>query len=47
MEKLIVGFGFAVVCFFFFCMLMIGSQFLWGVLVGLLITAFGWTFWDE
>ena len=47
MEKLVVEFGLGIVCFFFLCMLVIGSQFLWGVLAGLLIMGFGWFFWDE
>ena len=47
MERVLVGFGFALVCFFFLCMLVIGSQFVWGVVTGLIITGFGWMFWDE
>ena len=46
MEKLVVGFGFGLTCFFFLCMLVIGSQFIWGALVGLGITGFGWQFLD-
>lgn len=46
MEKLVVGFGFGLTCFFFLCMLVIGSQFIWGALVGLIITGFGWQFLD-
>lgn len=47
MEKLVVEFGFALMCFFFICMLVIGSQFIWGALVGLMITCFGLFFLDE
>jgi hypothetical protein len=47
MEKLVVKFGLGIACFFFICMFVIGSQFLWGVLAGLLILGFGWFFWDE
>lgn len=47
MEKLVVEFGFSLVCFFFLCMLVIGSQYFIGVLVGLAITFLGWFFWDE
>ena len=47
MEKLVVEFGLGIVCFFFLCMIVIGSQFLWGVLAGLLVMGFGWFFWDE
>lgn len=47
MEKLVVKFGFGMVCFFFFLMLTVGSQFTWGVLIGLAITLFGWFFWEE
>ena len=46
MEKLVVGFGFGLTCFFFLCMLVVGSQFIWGTLVGLGITGFGWQFLD-
>jgi len=47
MEKALVGFGFGLVCFFFLCMFVIGSQFVWGIIAGLIITGFGWMFWDE
>ena len=47
MEKVLMGFGFALTCFFFLCMFVIGSQFVWGIAVGLLITSLGWFFWDE
>jgi len=47
MEKLVVEFGLGIICFFFTCMLVISSQFIWGVLVGLIITLFGLFFMDE
>lgn len=47
MEKLVVEFGFAVTCFFFLCMFVIGSQFIWGILAGLMILGIGWRFWGE
>lgn len=47
MEKLVIKFGFGLAYFFFLCMFVIGSQFIWGVIIGLLILAFGWIFWDE
>lgn len=47
MEKLMVEFGFGMVCFFFLLMLVIGSQFVWGAIVGLVITMFGWMFWEN
>lgn len=47
MEKLIVGFGFSLVCFFFLCMFVIGSQFIWGAIAGMILMFAGWFFWDE
>ena len=47
MEKLVVGFGFGLTCFFFLCMLIIGSQFIWGAIVGMVLMLVGWFFWDE
>lgn len=47
MEKLVMEFGFGLMCFFFLCMFVIGSQFIWGVLAGALILGFGWLFWEE
>lgn len=47
MEKLVVEFGFGIICFFFLLMLVIGSQFIWGALAGLAIIGFGWLFWEE
>lgn len=47
MEQVLVKLGFGLFCFFFLCMLVIGSQFLWGVLAGLAIMGFGWYFWEE
>ena len=46
-KKLVMEFGFGLICFFFLCMFVIGSQFIWGVLVGALILGFGWLFWEE
>lgn len=47
MEKLVIEFGFGLICFFFLCMFVIGSQFIWEVLAGTLILGFGWLFWEE
>ena len=47
MEKVIDGFGFGITCFFFLCMLVIGSQFIWGAVAGVGITALGLLFWEE
>lgn len=47
MEKLVIEFGFGLACFFFLCMFVIGSQFIWGAIVGLIICGFGWLFWDD
>lgn len=47
MEKLVAEFGLGILCFFAICMLVINSYFIWGVLVGLLITCFGLFFLDE
>ena len=47
MEKLVVEFGLGIVCFFCTLMFVINSHFIWGVLVGLVITMFGLFFMDE
>lgn len=47
MEKLVVKFGLGILCFFAMCMFVIGSQFIWGALVGIIITCFGLFFMDE
>lgn len=47
MEKMVVEFGFGILCFFAICMFVINSHFIWGALVGLMITFFGLFFWDE
>lgn len=47
MEEMVVKFGFGLACFFFLLMFVIGSQFIWGALVGLAITFFGMFFWEE
>lgn len=47
MEKLVVEFGFGIFCFFAICMLVVNSYFIWGALVGLMITCFGLFFLDE
>lgn len=47
MEKLVAEFGLGILCFFAICMLVINSYFIWGVLVGLIITCFGLFFLDE
>ena len=46
MEKVVVGFGFGITCFFFLCMLVIGPQFIWGAGVGILMVLLGWPFWE-
>ena len=47
MEKIVIEIGFGLTCLFFMLMFCIGTQFVWGTLVGIAITAFGWFFWDE
>lgn len=47
MEKLVMEFGLVLTCFFFMLMFVIGSQFIWGALLGLAITLFGWMFWED
>ena len=47
MEKMVIEFGFGLVCFFFLLMFVIGSQFIWGALIGLAIILFGWIFWED
>ena len=47
MEEMVVKFGFALTCLFFLLALCINSNFILGALVGLVITFFGWFFWEE
>lgn len=47
MERLIVKIGLALIWFFLTCMFVIGSQYIWGVLVGFIVVGFGWFFWDD
>lgn len=47
MEKLVMEFGLVLTCFFFMLMFVIGSQFIWGALLGLAIVLFGWMFWED
>ena len=47
MEKMVVKFGFGLVCFFFLLMLCVGSQFFWGAVVGIAITLFGLFFEED
>ena len=47
MEKALVEIGFGITFVCFMGMVLIGSDFLWGTLIGLAITGFGWFFWEE
>ena len=47
MEKMMIEFGFGLACFFFLLMFVIGSQFIWGAVVGIAITLFGLFFWED
>lgn len=47
MEEMMVKVGFGITCFFFMCMLLVGTEFFWGAIVGLVITGFGWMFWRD
>ena len=47
MEEMMVKVGFGITCFFFMCMFLVGSEFFWGALVGLVITGVGWMFWRD
>ena len=46
MEKLVMGFGFGIVCVSFFLCLGVGTQFAWGVLIGTIVTWIGDFFSD-
>lgn len=41
MEKKVIELGFALCYFFFLCMLVIGSQFVWGVIAGMVLILIG------
>ena len=41
MEDLVIKIGFGLCYFFCLCMFVIGSQFMWGVVVGLCVVLFG------
>jgi hypothetical protein len=46
MEKMVIGIGMVIACAFFTCAFVIGSGYLWGVVVGIALILFGWYF-DE
>ena len=46
MEKAVAGFGFAIICLFFFLAVAIRVEMAWGCLVGLAIFLFG-SYYDD
>jgi hypothetical protein len=46
MEKIVMGFGFGIVCISFFLCVCVGMQFAWGVVAGLIPTGIGYFFAD-
>ena len=47
MEKVFVAVGFGIMAMSFMLSVLIGMGFIWGYVVGSVVTLFGWYFWDE
>lgn len=46
MEKAFVAVGFGIMMLCFMLAVLIGTEFIWGYVVGSVVTLFGWYFWD-
>ena len=47
MEKVFVAVGFGIMAMSFMLSVLIGTGFIWGYVVGSVVTLFGWYFWEE